>query len=33
MNVWRIVTKKFKNVKPHPTGYILFNEVWHDPDA
>ncbi len=33
MNVWRAVTKNFKNVKPHPTGYILFNEVWYDPEA
>ncbi|MFH1929118.1 MAG: ABC transporter substrate-binding protein [Chloroflexota bacterium] len=33
MNVWRVVTKKFKNVKPHPTGYILFNEVWYDPEG
>ena len=33
MNVWRAVTKKFKNVKPHPTGYLLFNEVWYDPEA
>jgi len=33
MNAWRIVTKKFKNVKPHPTGYVLFNEVWYDPEA
>jgi peptide/nickel transport system substrate-binding protein len=33
MNQWRAVTKAFKNVKPHPTGYILFNEVWYDPTA
>jgi len=33
MNVWRVVAKKFKNVKPHPTGYILFNEVWYDPEG
>jgi peptide/nickel transport system substrate-binding protein len=33
MNVWRAVTKKFQNVNPHPTGYILFNEVWYDPEA
>ena len=33
MNVWRVATKKFKNIKPHPTGYLLFNEVWYDPEA
>ncbi|MEE9618265.1 MAG: ABC transporter substrate-binding protein [Anaerolineae bacterium] len=33
MNAWRVVAKKFKNVKPHPTSYILFNEVWYDPEA
>jgi len=27
-NNWQIVTKRVQNSKPHPTGYMLFNEVW-----
>ncbi len=27
-NVWFAASKKVKNIKPHPTLYMLFNEVW-----
>jgi peptide/nickel transport system substrate-binding protein len=27
-NNWQIVTKRVQNSDPHPTGYMLFNEVW-----
>ncbi len=27
-NNWQIVTKRVQDSQPHPTGYMLFNEVW-----
>jgi peptide/nickel transport system substrate-binding protein len=30
---WIIMNKKFKNVKPHPTAYDLWNDLWYDPEA
>jgi peptide/nickel transport system substrate-binding protein len=27
-NNWLIVTNRVQNSRPHPTGYMLFNEVW-----
>jgi peptide/nickel transport system substrate-binding protein len=27
-NNWQIVTKRVQDSEPHPTGYMLFNEVW-----
>jgi len=27
-NNWQIVTNRVQNSRPHPTGYMLFNEVW-----
>ncbi|MDY7078967.1 MAG: ABC transporter substrate-binding protein [Chloroflexota bacterium] len=32
-NIWFFVSKKFQNVNGHPTAYLLFNEVWYDPEA
>jgi peptide/nickel transport system substrate-binding protein len=29
-NTWAISHKRAHNVKPHPTNYMLFNEVWLD---
>lgn len=29
-NVWSVSRKNLKNVKPHPTYYMLFNEVYLD---
>jgi len=28
MNVWMALGKKVRNAQPHPTSYMLFNEVW-----
>jgi peptide/nickel transport system substrate-binding protein len=27
-NNWQVVTKRVQDSQPHPTGYMLFNEVW-----
>ena len=27
-NQWMITTKRVQNAQPHPTGYLLFNDVW-----
>ncbi len=27
-NNWLITTKRVMNAEPHPTGYMLFNDVW-----
>lgn len=27
-NVWTIIRSEFRNVKPHPTGYDLFYDLW-----
>lgn len=27
-NNWQVVTKRVQNSQPHPTGYMLFNNVW-----
>jgi peptide/nickel transport system substrate-binding protein len=33
MNKWAIARKNFHNVKAHPSRYLLWNEVWYDPEA
>jgi len=30
MNVWMVLGKAVRNAQPHPTSYMLFNEVWLD---
>ncbi|MBW2121573.1 MAG: ABC transporter substrate-binding protein, partial [Deltaproteobacteria bacterium] len=32
-NNWFVTQKRVKNVKPHPTGYMLFNTVWLEKQA
>jgi peptide/nickel transport system substrate-binding protein len=27
-NNWQAVTQRVRDSQPHPTGYMLFNEVW-----
>ncbi len=29
-NVWLVTSKDVKNAEPHPSDYMLFNEVWLD---
>jgi peptide/nickel transport system substrate-binding protein len=29
-NVWRAINPGFQNIRSHPTGYRLYNEVWYD---
>lgn len=31
--VWTIYNPKFQGIKPHPTDYEIWREVWLDPDA
>jgi peptide/nickel transport system substrate-binding protein len=32
-NVWFAASKNVKNIKPHPTLYMLFNEVWLESEG
>ena len=32
-NVWMITRKRVQNAKPHPTLYMLFNDVWVDGES
>ena len=31
-NVWKAFNPAFQNLREHPTGYFLTNQVWYDPD-